>query len=349
MGSRKIDRVVHEANQADETGLRAIRALPNLKEIAGTIKTPEPNVVWIKPTDLYVDETYQRNLSRKSLALIAKIVTGFSWSHYKPPVVAKDSRSKVLFVIDGQHTAIAAASHPDLKKIPVLMVEAKELASRARGFIAHNRDRIAITGPQMHYSSIVAGDPEAIEIGNVCDKSGVAIVRFPPPGGFGPGETMALTSIKVLLRTIGAAKAIRVLKVLADASCAPVRSDQIKAVARLLYSSEFEGEVSTSELKEMLSSVSHDQLAIKTLGRGVALSNAPAKSAGLPRTATFTRPRCSAHFCTFTWIRPPNRPPRIRIARLVILGLRRLPECGRLWRWSTTRPSRSGGIQNHAA
>ena len=272
MGSKNIDRAVSEANKSDETGLRPIRALPALKDLAGDIRTPVPQIVWLDPKDLYVDETYQRSLSRKSMQLISKIVTGFSWAHYKPPIVAKDSRSKVMFVIDGQHTAIAAASHPHVKKIPVFVVEAKEVSSRARGFIAHNKDRIAMTAMQMHYSSVVAGDPEAIEISSVCDKAGVNIVRFPPPGGFGPRETMALTSIKTLLRTIGGAKAVTVLKVLASADLAPIRSDQIKAVARLLFSSEFEGEITLQELKAMLSTMSHDQAAIKA--RDLATSTA---------------------------------------------------------------------------
>lgn len=273
MGSRNVDRVVHEANQTDEeTGLRPIRSLPNLKEIAGTIKTDEPKVVWIDPRELYVDESYQRNLSRKSMALIAKIVTGFSWAHYKPPIVSIDARTKVKFVSDGQHTAIACASHPRLKKIPCMLVDAKTVAARARSFIAHNRDRIAITPTQMHYSNIVAGDAEALEIASVCDKAGVTIVRFPPPGGFAPRETMALASIKTLLRTIGAPKTVSVLKVLSGANCAPIRSDQLKAVSRLLYSSEFEGEVEASELKDMISSVAHDQMAIKA--RDLAASTA---------------------------------------------------------------------------
>jgi len=272
MGSKAIDRVVSEANKSDDTGLRQIRPLPGVKDLAGEIRTRVPQVVWLDPKDLYVDETYQRNLSRKSMQLISKIVTGFSWAHYKPPIVAKDGRSKVMFVIDGQHTAIAAASHPDIKKIPVFLVEATEVSSRARGFIAHNKDRIAMTAMQLHHSSVVAGDPEAIEIATTCERAGVSIVRFPPPGGFGPRETMALTSVKTLLRTIGSAKAISVLKVLASADLAPIRSDQIKAVARLLYSSEFEGEVTAQELKAMLSSISHDQVAIKA--RDLAASTA---------------------------------------------------------------------------
>lgn len=90
MGSKKVDRVVIEANKTDDTGMRAIRALPNLKEIAGSIRTPEPKIIYVNPQDLYVDESYQRNLSRKSMALIAKIVTSSPsrpviWRPLPPP------------------------------------------------------------------------------------------------------------------------------------------------------------------------------------------------------------------------------------------------------------------------
>src|SRR4051812_39902397 len=76
----------------------------------------------VDPTRLYVDDQYQRALSRKSHALIRKIVANWDWGRFKPPVVAEEEYG--FDVIDGQHTAIAAASHPGITKIPVMIIEA---------------------------------------------------------------------------------------------------------------------------------------------------------------------------------------------------------------------------------
>jgi hypothetical protein len=42
-------------------------------------------------------------------------VANWDWRRFKPPVVARTATG--LEVIDGQHTAIAAASHPDVLQI----------------------------------------------------------------------------------------------------------------------------------------------------------------------------------------------------------------------------------------
>ena len=190
----------------------------------------------MKPTDLYVDEGYQRNLSRSSIKLISRIVQNWNWTHFKPPIVVKDEESNTFYVLDGQHTAIAAASHPSIEKIPVMIVDAEQVADRAKAFIGHNRDRIAVTVTQIHHSSILAQDPEALEIEAICKDAGVTILRqIPQKGIFRPGETLALNSIRTLMRKLGGEKARAVLACLVRAGRAPIRADEMKAVAHMLY------------------------------------------------------------------------------------------------------------------
>ena len=96
---------------------------------------PGPDFDIVAPTDLLVDDAYQRGISPKSEALIRRIVRTWSWSKFKPPVCARvDGR---LHVIDGQHTAIAAASHGGIQAIPVIVVAIPEMADRARAFVSH--------------------------------------------------------------------------------------------------------------------------------------------------------------------------------------------------------------------
>lgn len=86
-------------------------------------------------------------------------------------------------MIDGQHTAIAAASHPDIALIPVMVVEAVDQAERAGAFIGHNRDRLNITPMQMHYAAVAAGDEDALTVEQVCARAGVKILRLRADGG----------------------------------------------------------------------------------------------------------------------------------------------------------------------
>ena len=58
--------------------LRPIMAMP-FPGIAKPDLGERPSLEWVAPTDLMVDETYQRNLSRRSIALITKMVSGFAW------------------------------------------------------------------------------------------------------------------------------------------------------------------------------------------------------------------------------------------------------------------------------
>lgn len=104
------------------TATRTIQPLdlPNLTP--GGISSARPQFQWVAPTSLLVDEVYQRNLSRGSIELIRKIVARWDWNRFKPPVVAMTDEG--LEVIDGQHTAIAAATHPEITEIPVMLAEA---------------------------------------------------------------------------------------------------------------------------------------------------------------------------------------------------------------------------------
>jgi hypothetical protein len=95
-------------------------------------------------------------------------------------------------VLDCQHTAIAAASHPGIHEIPVLLVDAPEQRDQASSFVALNRDRIGITTAQMHAAAVVAGDRAALAIECVCEWAGVRVVNVQPGNGLKPRDTMGV-------------------------------------------------------------------------------------------------------------------------------------------------------------
>lgn len=208
--------------------------------VPDTAGVADPEFVWVDPGSLLVDEGYQRNLSERSVKLIRKIVAQWDWRRFKPPVVARTADG--LEVVDGQHTAIAAVSHPMVAQIPVMVIDAAEQTDRAKAFVGHNRDRIALTPGQMHAAAVLAGDEDAVTIEQVCARAGVRVLKSPPGNGiFKPRDTMAISSIKALINRRGAMKARMVLDVLAKADCTPISASGIKAVEALMHESEYEG------------------------------------------------------------------------------------------------------------
>lgn len=213
-----------------------------------------PVFEWVDPSGLLVDESYQRNLSSGSITLIRKIVAGWDWNRFKPPIVALTGDG--LEVIDGQHTAIAAATHPGIVTIPVMVVGALEVSGRARAFIGHNRDRLAISQSSIHYANVAAGDEDALTVQQVCERAGVKILRYPPSNAeFKPGETLAVVALRSLVSRRGAMGARIILQTLADARCAPVRADGIKAVEVLLHDPEYKGQIEATAITSALLSL----------------------------------------------------------------------------------------------
>src|SRR3954469_14527022 len=94
------------------------------------VSEQKPQFQWVDPTTLYVEETYQRGIAENSLTMIRKIVGRWNWAHIKPPVCVKDSKGR-LVVLDGQHTAIAAISHGDIPRMPIMVVQADTIEARA--------------------------------------------------------------------------------------------------------------------------------------------------------------------------------------------------------------------------
>ena len=56
---------------------RHITALPMEGAVPGTPATTKPELTWILPSELLVDEVYQRDLSPASHKLIRRIVEGW--------------------------------------------------------------------------------------------------------------------------------------------------------------------------------------------------------------------------------------------------------------------------------
>lgn len=234
--AENMDGSIHAKGVAQTDTLRPVTAV-DLAETLTPIPTKPPMLEWMAPSDLLIEAAYQRDLSPKSMDLIKRIAERWDWRRFKPPIVAWSERG--FEIIDGQHTAIGAASR-GIDKIPVLVVEATDLTDRASAFVGHNQDRLAITPVQMHQAKLAAGDEDALTAQQVIDRSGAKLVI----GAYGargwkPGETIAITTIDQLAKKRGAMHARRVVEVLVKAYAAPVSAAGIKAVDMLMFRPEF--------------------------------------------------------------------------------------------------------------
>ncbi|TCQ28244.1 hypothetical protein [Rhizobium sp. PP-CC-3G-465] len=218
------------------------------------IATPEngqPICEVVRPESLMVDPSYQRSIGARGLSQIRKIIEAFDWNKFKPPICAyaEHDGQTVLKVLDGQHTAIAAASHPAIDFIPVMIVDASATSSQAAAFVGQNTERLGVTPLQLHQSGLVAHDLDAITIDIICKQAGVNILRHPGPGGKSrPGDTVSINSISELINKRGNETSRIILTVLAQGGFAPILKPQIKAVELLLTHDEYRDSITPDAL-----------------------------------------------------------------------------------------------------
>jgi len=289
------------------TELRSIRPLsPESMRGVETKKVGRlPMVEWIDPRSLYVEDTYQRGLNgENSTTLIRKIIAGFDWSRFKPPVCVRLPESgNVLVCIDGQHTATAAATHPGVAKIPVLVVDASDVALRAKAFVGHNRDRIALTQMAIYRAELAAGDELAKAVASACMSAGVTILaqsvnlREKQP----VGSTIAVGTLRTIAKRDGDVFLARVLRVLVKAERGPVKAGEISAVAEVL--SEEDRPDVDEKLRAVIASKSAEQWAADAAQRAVA--------SGEKMNAALARLWTSALSGRTATLRPRENPPAV--------------------------------------
>lgn len=257
---------------------RKIKALPMRGVTPAAAVGVEPRFEWIAPEMLFVEQAYQRGLAEHSMTMIRRIVGAWNWARIKPPVCVNVGGK--LVVIDGQHTAIAAASHGGIPKIPVMIVQADTVKDRAAAFISQNRDRLALTAMHMHFAAVAAGDEIAVAAAEACAKAGVTVIRFGrgSRGVYKVGETFAVGVIQRIVKKVGVHHCARALKVLIDAKRAPLPANEIAAVAVLLFEPEWkEKKVDLFDLATVIRSKSVAEW--KAVSAGLASKGTPTRIA----------------------------------------------------------------------
>lgn len=260
---------------SEEMKMRQIKALKLSDTLPSSMLSSDekPKLEWLSPTELYVEEKYQRNLTRSSLKLINAIVEKFSWQKFKPPICAYGMGGK-LFIVDGQHTAIAAATHPKITKIPVMIVDAASARNRAEAFIGHNRERLNVTYAQLYYSALAAEDPIALIVHRAMDATGCRILRSAPPA-YVEGQTLAAGALMHIAKRRGEKSLTHLLKILIDAKRAPIVTNELKAVDMLLWDKDLRGRFDDEDLVDVIRDKTPTQwesLAEATVRKGQGMS-----------------------------------------------------------------------------
>lgn len=229
-----MDGGIHDS--AASASLRPIEPINSAGLTPTTPTTTGPIFEWVDPASLLVNETYQRDLSERSVKLIRRIIEGWNWTKFKPPVCSLGDHG--LEVIDGQHTAIAAATHPYVAQIPVMIVETETVQDRASAFIGQNTTRLGITKMQLHRAAVAAGDEDALTIEQVCQRSGVRLLMA-KPHRWKVGDSVAVQAVGALIDRRGAMGARKVMELLVRAEAAPVTQAGLKAVEMILFDPEY--------------------------------------------------------------------------------------------------------------
>ncbi len=225
--------------------MKGLRSIVRLSTTAMRGVTPnkvvgkKPVIEWVKPTEIFVEESYQRTMEAEaSTSLVRKIVGGFIWSRFKIPVCVRASAEMggVLVCIDGQHTATGAATHPDVEKIPVMIVDAASVSDRADSFVGHNRDRIALTNLAIHRAEVAAGHELPVMMDRACRAAGAHILERHTSmrNNLPVGATTAVGAIRTVARERGEEFLTKVMRTLVKAGRGPILGDEITASAALL-------------------------------------------------------------------------------------------------------------------
>ncbi len=215
--------------------------------VPATLIDSAPKMRTVAPRSLLIEAAYQRDLSGQSIKLIRKIVAGWDWSKFKPPVCAETSDG--LFIIDGQHTAIAAASHPQIKEIPVVIISAPNIGRRAAAFVSHNRDRLAMTPAQIFYGDLAANDATTKKIMEAVVLSGASIPRLAPARGhWKPGQIAAVGELRGAQKVLKEPVFHRLLSIAVLSKAAPISMILLRALREILTQPAFKALAERSDI-----------------------------------------------------------------------------------------------------
>jgi hypothetical protein len=139
-----------------------------------TTKDEPGTFVQLNKGDLQVHPEYQRSANSKKVLQIAS-----EWSWVSCGAIIIGERSGEYWVIDGQHRVLAAKKRSDIKKLPCLVFMTTGVVEEAKGFLAVNTGRGAVSAFDRFKALVTSGDEAAIAVENLFSRLNVNMT----PGG----------------------------------------------------------------------------------------------------------------------------------------------------------------------
>lgn len=171
-----------------------------------------PQLDFLPLSKLRIDDSYQRDISRRGLSTIVRICNEFDWNRFAPLIVARvPGPEEVYSIIDGQHRATAALLRGfDLVPCAIMAAAALEQASI---FAAVNGNVTPITILQLFKAARAANVEWAVTLDKVCADAGLVPLTYPKARNIiEPFETMAIGTLRKLILRFGAADVTAALK-----------------------------------------------------------------------------------------------------------------------------------------
>lgn len=235
---------------APDAPIEAIVPL-RMPDVTPAVVPETPQLKWLPMSALRINRAYQRSLSRASVRLIRKMVANFDWARLKALSVI-DMGGGLYEVLDGQHTAIAAASHGGIEKLPCLVVASRDTEAAAAAFVDLNTQRVQLTGMQIFFAQVAAGDELATDVARGVRLGGGTIVATQSAAGtWREGETMAVAAFRKLAQQGGVAYVRRVASVAVRARLAPISRDFVVACGALMWG-QHAGKVSDERIIDLV-------------------------------------------------------------------------------------------------
>lgn len=195
----------------------------------------QPALEWVAVGLIDVDSNYQREVKP---SLVDKILRGFSWAKFGAIVLSRKYDGRFA-VVEGQHRWKAASVHPDIDRVPAVIVSHADVAGQAQSFLAINRDRMAVTSVEQYWAGLTAGDDTAVAISKVLQSAGCDVV--PAQGHYRPNLTNSITAIDRCLKRYGQGATRRALLAIRAAwpdDAKSLRGTLITALARIIRANE---------------------------------------------------------------------------------------------------------------
>ena len=141
-----------------------------------------PDVKMIPTDSIAIDYSYQRILTAKGRNNIKQIIANFNWVYFQPilvsPYTDKSGVSSYV-VIDGQHRAIAAFLHPQIKTIPAAIVHA-DFKDQAKVFWEINTHKVDLSNLEIFWAQYHSGIKWCASVVELIHSAGLEVSKTDP-------------------------------------------------------------------------------------------------------------------------------------------------------------------------